>query len=148
MSTYNALSIFSYEQFLKDVLDIKLKYSVPGTVYSPIMIDIPYLRYPEHQAIFILPKDIIVLMDKQIEFMQNNEEDTNLRPFKGFFQFETEKLKRLRALVIHKEDSNEITIEQKDFIKFVDEHDKRRGTNFLNTFPEFTEFYNRIKDAS
>ena len=35
---------------------------------------------------------------------------------------------------------------RKDFIKFVDEHDKRRGTNFLKTFPEMEEFYYKIKE--
>jgi hypothetical protein len=27
----------------------------------------------------------------------------------------------------------------------VDEHDKRRGTNFLETFPELESFYNKCK---
>ena len=31
---------------------------------------------------------------------------------------------------------------RRDFKIFVDEHDRRRGTNFLETFPELTEFYN------
>jgi hypothetical protein len=31
---------------------------------------------------------------------------------------------------------------QYNFKKFVDEHDKRRGTDFRKTFPEFEEFYN------
>jgi len=30
-------------------------------------------------------------------------------------------------------------------VRFVDEHDIRRGTNFLETFPELKEFYNQIK---
>jgi len=29
----------------------------------------------------------------------------------------------------------------KDFYLFVNEHDRRRGTNFLQTFPELEEFY-------
>jgi len=28
---------------------------------------------------------------------------------------------------------------------FVDEHDKRRGTDFLDTFPEMEEFYRMCK---
>jgi len=30
-----------------------------------------------------------------------------------------------------------------DFIIFVDEHDRRRGTNFLKTFPEMEEEYHK-----
>ena len=29
-----------------------------------------------------------------------------------------------------------LTIIRKDFVTFIDEHDKRRGTSFLTTFPE------------
>ena len=36
-------------------------------------------------------------------------------------------------------------VERNNFVKFVDEHDKRRGTNFLKTFPELEEFYKKIK---
>jgi hypothetical protein len=34
---------------------------------------------------------------------------------------------------------------RKDFIIFVDELDKRRGTNFTETFPQLKEFYVRNK---
>jgi hypothetical protein len=32
-----------------------------------------------------------------------------------------------------------------DFCRFVDEHDRRRATNFLETFPELAPAYNRWK---
>jgi organic radical activating enzyme len=146
MCTYNALSLFSFDKLMQDVVDIKREYSNKQTKHSPIMIDIPYLRYPEHQAIFILPKRILHNMSKQIDFMQANVEDTNLAPYMGFFQFEVDKLKRVYDLVLSMENNLEITDTQKDFVKFVDEHDKRRGTNFLETFPDFEEFYKNIKE--
>jgi hypothetical protein len=34
------------------------------------------------------------------------------------------------------------TVDQKDFIRFINEHDRRRGTNFLKIFPEMEDFYN------
>ncbi len=37
---------------------------------------------------------------------------------------------------------------RKDFVIFVDEHDRRRDTNFLETFPEMTNFYNFCKSLS
>ena len=30
---------------------------------------------------------------------------------------------------------------RKDFVRFVDEYDRRRGTKFLETFPQFEEIY-------
>jgi hypothetical protein len=35
-----------------------------------------------------------------------------------------------------------------NFYKFVNEHDKRRGTNFLETFPEYKEFYDSCKNIN
>ena len=32
-----------------------------------------------------------------------------------------------------------------DFYKFFAEHDRRRGTDFLKTFPEMKEFWNECK---
>jgi hypothetical protein len=34
---------------------------------------------------------------------------------------------------------------QEDFVKFVDEYDRRKGTDFHATYPEFTGFYNQVK---
>jgi len=34
---------------------------------------------------------------------------------------------------------------RKDFVLFIDEFDKRRGKDFLKTFPEMEDFYNSCK---
>ena len=44
---------------------------------------------------------------------------------------------------IHSPD--QLKLDRKNFVLFVDEHDKRRATNFLKTFPEMEEFYNYCK---
>ena len=36
-----------------------------------------------------------------------------------------------------------IDTNQKDFYKFITEHDIRRNTNFCKTFPELEEFYHK-----
>lgn len=145
MSTYNALSIFSYDKLLKDVLAIKQEYTTSNSKYSPIMIDPPYLRYPEHQSIFILPKHMLENIKSQVDFMQSNTEAVH-GPFKGFFQFEVDKLSRVYEMAKDLEEAPTIETARSDFVKFVDEHDRRRGTNFLKTFPELEEFYNSIKN--
>jgi organic radical activating enzyme len=57
MSTYNVMSVPQYLRFLKDMLEIKREFGVRDT--SPLIVDIPYLRYPAHQAVFILPNVLI-----------------------------------------------------------------------------------------
>jgi len=145
MSTYNALSVFQYENFLKDVLEIKLAYIKPNMQHSPLMIDVPYLRHPEHQSVFILPKKLRKNMKAQVDFMYNNLQ-TPKTPWMGFFDFEADKFRRIYDMVNEQQDSEVVTIHQMDFIRFVDEHDRRRGTDFLATFPELEEFYTTIKN--
>ena len=53
----------------------------------------------------------------------------------GFSNTEIQKIKRLYDYAIH-EDDFDVEKNRKDFVKFVDELDKRRDTNFVKTFPE------------
>jgi len=148
MSTYNALSVPSYIRFLEDVLRLKKQYYNPA-VYnkSPITIDIPYLRWPQHQSIFILTEEFVEQVESQVTFMFSHLENRNWHDTAnvGFYDYEAEGLKRIYEMMLtHPKDINEGRNKnnRRDFKIFVDEHDRRRGTNFLETFPELTEFYN------
>jgi hypothetical protein len=67
---------------------------------------------------------------------------------KGFYEHEADKLKRIYEMAKNAvENKNEfVDWNRHDLVKFVDEHDSRRGTNFLETFPEMETFYNMCKD--
>lgn len=149
MSTYNALSITSYTEFLKDILDLKHKFwkqDKTGHVVR-ILLDIPYLNQPVHQSVFILPREFKDLIYDQLTFMYRNEENPDWFGSAGwgFFKFETEKLKRIYHMVQHNEENAHSINNRRDFKIFVDEHDRRRGTDFLETFPQLEEFYHSIK---
>ena len=147
MSTYNILSLTSYIPFLKDVLDIKKEYSTAN--HSPLLLDIPYLRHPEHQSVFIVDKEQLGMIEEQVTFMCQNIEHKNwhLTANKGFYENETEKLKRIYTMA--KDSANNpnewLATNRKDFILFVDEHDLRRGTDFIDTFPELENMYTQWK---
>jgi hypothetical protein len=66
----------------------------------------------------------------------------------GFKDTEIDKLKRTATMMIEgiKTPSEQNTVNRKDFVIFVDEHDRRRGTNFLETFPEMKDFYELCKN--
>lgn len=149
MSTYNALSVPTYLKFQQDVLDIKNEFGGHNAVHAPLILDTPFLRYPAHQSIFhVMPaswaKEYIF---DQVSFMYRNLENAEWygSANRGFFKWEAEKFKRIYELVMHQQDSIEPTVYQRDLVAFVDEHDKRRGTNFLDTFPEFAEYYFKWK---
>jgi organic radical activating enzyme len=147
MSTYNALSVTGYVDFLKDVLEIKKSFpakSAQTVAQTRLLLDVPYLRYPPHQSIFIMPESFHHFVEEQYNFINENIEYENNKNF-GFNKFEADKLKRIHDLIKGNIENEEMLLNQKDFVKFVDEHDNRRGTDFLKTFPELDEFYWKIK---
>jgi organic radical activating enzyme len=152
MCTYNLLSIPSYKGLLDDILNIRRKYRdlAIRNQRTPIMIDIPYLRFPPHQAPFIAPKSLIHFVEDQIKFMEDNLEIGHVKPqesWKGFHELEIYKLRRILNIMNAELEAPNIELEtwRKDFVIFVDEHDKRRGTNFLETYPELAEVYHEWK---
>ena len=104
------------------------------------MLDIPYLNNPKHQTVGILTDDYLESIQKQIDKMNSCCVTTDIS--KGFYKSEIQKLERLIAVFKSQTSSS---VDRKDFAAFVDEHDKRRGTNFLKTFPEMKDFYDLCK---
>ncbi len=149
MSTYNLLSVISYQQFLEDILVLKRKHCSPRINNNhSVYIDIPYLNHPSHQVVGLLSEDFITNIQAQIDFMQDNSDKDESNRM-GFVSSEIEKLQRVLTVFESKiKDGYPEKVQfRKDFVKFVDEHDSRRGTNFKNTFPELMEFYNSCKET-
>lgn len=148
MSTYNALSVTSFIPFLNDILKLRSTYNTGADRQNPVSIDIPYLRWPPHQSIFILTPDYLKHLEDQVTHMYLNKEQAYWPPLcgHGFYENEINKMERLYYVAKDSpRNMTEINQNRKDFVLFVDEHDKRRGTNFLETFPEMEEFYKRCK---
>jgi organic radical activating enzyme len=148
MSTYNLLSVPSYSRFLKDILEIKREYGRHDNWLNPLLLDIPFLRHPFHQSIFIIEKDMIPMIYDQVTQMYQNLEYKHWMGTanRGFFEYEADKLKRIWEMAEAYVPDEYCTVSRKNFVAFVDEHDKRRGTNFLETFPEFEQTYSRWKN--
>lgn len=147
MSTYNILSLPSYNRFLNDILEIKNIYGKYDNLRTPILLDIPYLRFPEHQAIFIIKKDMLNMIYDQVTHMYKNLEYSHWSGTanQAFFEFEADKLKRIYYLARDHKENEQTNISRRNFVAFIDEHDRRRGTNFLETFPELGDFYSFCK---
>ena len=95
------------------------------------------MPYPEWKEKYLKP---------QLDFMLNNLEDMHVRGKEnmGFFKWEADKFQRLYDIIDQEQqDEWTVTNNRKDFITFVNEHDKRRGTDFLKTFPEMEKEYHQ-----
>jgi hypothetical protein len=137
--TFNVFSVPDILNLIKFFHELRKEFN-PQNKF--ITFDTPFLRYPPHQAINILPDEFVSYLKETQTYMEENKNYVD-----GFTQLEIDKIKRLQALML---DKNSLTPEQlttyrKDLVIFVDEHDKRRGTNFLETFPEYKNFYEMCK---
>jgi organic radical activating enzyme len=146
MSTYNLLSPFRYNELVKTIYDIKRTHQNKERYWEhPILLDTSYLRFPKHQSVKLL-------FDEHKELILENAKNALYlgvpiftKEHMGMTEVETEKIKRIYDWSITPTQEEELDTERKNFVKFADEHDKRRGTNFLKTFPELEEFYKTIK---
>lgn len=148
MTTVNILSAGSYHKFIVDVLELRKKYVTDHIRQGnciPMMTN--YLRYPHMLALCNLDHETKHWMKEDLEDVVNTYAVSvyDTEKDRGFMWLdEINQLKRLVEFMYHNtvgdEDRN-----RKDFVAFVDEYDKRRGTNFAETFPELERYYNICK---
>jgi len=150
MSTYNLLSITSFKDMLEDIITLKNKYTIQPQRPHTVSLDIPYLRWPEFMVPWIMPSEWLEYIEDTVTWMYQNLQQTYWPPLcgKGFFDHEIKKMERVYIVcktALKEKNPKETAVFRKNFIAFVQEHDKRRGTNFLTTFPEFLPFYQEWK---
>ncbi len=138
--TYNNLSITSMDKLLEKILDLRQKYSKE---YQRVWFDVPLLRQPVWQQITLLPESYMSIHEDNIEYMRQNSGEG--KGFDKFKDFEIQKM--LRNLAYWKKNANASAMLKKNFYAFFNEHDRRRNTNFQNTFPEMIEFWQECKNA-
>jgi hypothetical protein len=146
MSTYNALSVPNYEQLIRNVYKLKEEYHSPDRYYgSSVMLDSSYLRWPKHQSIKILDDTWGRVIKRQTQVMDFYEQVRVGLDGYGFTEVETNKMNRIFDWFNVPENEDDLKLNRSDFKKFIDEHDKRRKTNFLKIFPELEDFYKNIE---
>ncbi len=146
MATYNLLSITSFREMLEDLLILKNRYTIQPQRPHTVSIDIPYLRWPEFMAPWLMPRDWLSHIEDTVTWMYKNLQQTYWPPLCGigFFDHEIKKMERIHLVcknALKEKPQEEIDQGRKNFIMFVSEHDRRRGTDFLSAFPEMEEHY-------
>jgi organic radical activating enzyme len=147
MCTFNILSVTSFISFLQKVLDWRTKYQPimnPGGYGRRIRFDTPYLKEPLQYDMNILPKEeFLPHFDAILKFIDDNRDEQD--PTK-FTDMEYEKFRRVRDYFATANYEEERVKEGRvDFYNWFTEYDRRRDTNFLETFPEMENFWNLCK---
>ena len=151
MSTYNLTSVPSYHEVIKKVFELKKKhYNGKRYRHYAVILDTSYLRHPEFLQIRLLSTYWIDKIREDVKLMESLSEEKYTHIYGhghgGFYDFEREKLRRVLDWVdAPLGDIKWLMKMRRDFALYIDEFDKRRGKNFLETFPEMEDFYMSCK---
>ena len=141
--TMNNLSVTGFPKLMAGILGLRKIYS---KTYQRIWFDTPLLRQPTWQSLQLLPESHADQLEHLWGCMLGQIETKETR-FQGFKDYELQRLDRDIAWMRDGQKLNKdyIIKNKADFYKFFAEHDRRRGTDFLKTFPEMKEFWNECK---
>jgi hypothetical protein len=140
MCTFNILTVTNFSSLLVKILEWRRKYNSWFSRKQRIRFDTPYLKEPLQYDMNILPKDkFMPYMEISLEYMYRNK----------FSELECEKFSRVVEYMRNTDYENtKITEGHRDFYNWFTEYDRRRGTDFVKTFPELEQFYSDCKALS
>jgi len=134
--TMNNLSVPSLENLFAGILGLRKTYS---KTYQRVWFDTPVLREPAWQSLQTLPEPYADKLEHLWAWMVRQIE-TAEAPFQGFKDYELSRLDRDIAWMRAGQDQDH-SAAKADFYRFFSEHDRRRGTDFLKTFPEMKSWW-------
>lgn len=136
MTTVNVLSASTFDDFLRYISDLRKVYG-GKRARNRIGFNIAYLRWPAHQVITLLDKEQKDLFAARLnQIIAEQGVDDSL--VESLYLEEVDMVKRLVSFMYSAETTD---LGLHNLAKFFDEYDRRRGTNFLKTFPELSTIY-------
>jgi organic radical activating enzyme len=168
INTFNMLSIPSLHKFLELILELRREFggraqsefiinpeqtqeekenNIIHKVYTQkkfqrVFFDIPLLRSPVWFQVQNSGEYGIQEVERCLKFMEENVQgDDYSETFEGFKPYEILKLKRDLAVMKESVNENQLELNKINFLLYIKEMDKRRGTNFIETFPELTYYW-------
>ena len=137
--TMNNLSVTGLGSLMAGILGLRQLYS---TTYQRVWFDTPVLRQPHWQSLQLLPESYCDQMERVWAWMLKNTETPETR-FHGFKDYEIARLDRDIAWMRDGQTLDPAYLQRNkaDFYRFFNEHDRRRNTDFLKTFPEMRAWW-------
>lgn len=143
MMTINSLCLFTLPEFMDEMLKLKIKYKTQSPVCS-----FNILRFPSFQSIVTLPKEIRLERADAIEVWINKNWNNGEN---GFIEWEKDSMVRLVAYIREIETghahTSSLQTRERDFKSFYTQYDKRRGKNFIETFPQLKKWWDSIPET-
>jgi organic radical activating enzyme len=138
MTTINLLSITSFNDFIDLIMSYRVKYNKDfDTNRIPISVNV--LSWPPYLNIALLTEERKLQLSKEIlahceQWLKYFKKEKYAR----LYLEEWDQIKRMCDYLTTKDfDVND----RVDFVNFIREYDVRRNTNFIETFPEYTDLF-------
>ncbi len=143
MCTYNILSVANFREFLEFILELKNNYKIANDPFnSRIILDISYLKDPHFMCANLAEAELLERMKSDLNFMKAHSVKNKTAGQMGFDDYELNKMERLVGFASLGVQENFKLLQLLDLYKFFNEHDRRRGTNFQDIFPEYQPMWN------
>ena len=145
MCTFNILSIPKFKEMLLAILEMKKDGAGCGEYDQhdcEITLDTPYLTIPPHLSALIIDDKMLSELEDTLVYMQRHTDDNNRSCFSSG---EYTKVKRVYQWIKRNRfTGEELKRHRKDFVKFINIHDKRTKANsgkWHKTFKDLHYFY-------
>lgn len=133
-STISLLAVYGLKDLLENIIKLKAKYG-----RERIILSIYPLIFPTFQSIRLIPEKTYAELKSVLAFsLEHNEH---------FLMRETQMLSNLLDSSKHPFEHKERLRHMADFYRFFHEYDRRKQTNFLKTFPEYTDLWKEAQVA-
>lgn len=147
MITFNIFGVTSFNTLLEKILEWRKKYNSEQneTQWQRVRFDTPHLKEPTIFDMNILPKEeYMPYMYQHLEFIKQNVNNADQAKFSDL---EYEKFKRVVDYMASTEyEETKLIVARKNFFAWFSEHDRRRNTSLVDTFPEMQSFWNLCKN--
>lgn len=142
--TFNNLSVVGFKKYLEYMMSLRKKYSKD---VQRVNFDTPFLRAPEFLSLQILSAAEKNILKETIEWAKTKKQKS-AEDLIGLTDMEIAKMERVLEWVMQEVPEKKLSHYRTDFYLFFTEHDRRRKTNFLKTFPEMESFWNTCRKTA
>jgi hypothetical protein len=147
MITFNIFGVTSFHTLLEKILEWRERFNSDAneTQWQRIRFDTPHLKEPTIFDMNILPKkEFMPYMHSHLEFIKQNQDNSDRTKFTDL---EYEKFKRVVDYMATTDyEEGKLVLARKNFYTWFSEHDRRRNTSLIETFPEMQNFWDLCKN--
>jgi pyruvate-formate lyase-activating enzyme len=134
MTTINILSLPTFSKFLELIMQLRSDYNKTMEI-NRIPLSINYLRWPAHLDVKLLPKEMREKFSKEI----SDTSQAWLKYYRKhrYARLYLEEWDQIKRFCDYLNRDEEIGNRRKNFVAYIKEYDRRRGTDFDSIFPEY-----------